>query len=74
MRSAGTGGRVVPAVRLGVSVVVAAVLALCGCGLSEHLPPIPDGIPPGPGAPVPAIDLDAPGRTAACHYAEEVLG
>nr|WP_246829612.1 lytic murein transglycosylase [Nocardia transvalensis] len=37
---------------------------LSGCGAGEKLPPIPDGIPPGAGAPVPPIDLDAPGRSA----------
>jgi len=36
-------------------------LVLSGCGSIEHLPPIPDGIPPAPGTPIPAIDLDAPG-------------
>ncbi|MCX4096182.1 lytic transglycosylase domain-containing protein [Nocardia sp. alder85J] len=46
-----------------VAVLVAALVALSGCAAS-NLPPIPDGIPPGPGTPVPAIDLDAPGRTA----------
>ncbi|MFI9508802.1 lytic transglycosylase domain-containing protein [Nocardia sp. NPDC052566] len=39
-------------------------LLLSGCA-TENLPPIPDGIPPGPGTPVPVIDIDAPGRTAA---------
>ena len=65
MRSAGTGGRVVPAGAVGGFALVAVLLVLCGCGLGERLPPIPDGIPPGPGAAVPAIDLDAPGRSAA---------
>ncbi|WP_372460085.1 lytic transglycosylase domain-containing protein [Nocardia coffeae] len=65
MCGARTGGRVVAAARVGVFALVAAVLVLSGCGMGEHLPPIPEGIPPGPGAAVPAIDLDAPGRTAA---------
>jgi membrane-bound lytic murein transglycosylase B len=58
------GIRAVSSVRAGLLVAVAVVVVLSGCGSGEHLPPIPDGIPPGPGAPVPAIDLDAPGRTA----------
>lgn len=37
---------------------------LSGCRGGENLPPIPDGIPPGVGLPIPAIDLDAPGRAA----------
>lgn len=32
---------------------------------SEPPIPIPDGVPPGAGSPVPAIDVDGPGRTAA---------
>nr|WP_223885118.1 lytic murein transglycosylase [Nocardia colli] len=39
-------------------------LALAGCGIDRDLPPIPEGIPPGPGTPLPLIDLDGPGRTA----------
>ncbi|MFR9754014.1 lytic transglycosylase domain-containing protein [Nocardia sp. 004] len=45
-----------------VSATVVVLLGLVGCGIER--PPIPEGIPPGPGTPVPAIDLDAPGRTA----------
>ncbi|MFC9893706.1 lytic transglycosylase domain-containing protein [Nocardia sp. NPDC127579] len=40
-------------------------LILAGCGGVGTLTPIPEGIPPGPGLPVPPIDLDAPGRSAA---------
>ncbi|MEV0245050.1 lytic murein transglycosylase [Nocardia sp. NPDC050712] len=40
-------------------------LVLAGCGGVGTLTPIPEGMPPGPGAPVPVIDLDAPGRSAA---------
>ncbi|WP_231496452.1 lytic transglycosylase domain-containing protein [Rhodococcus sp. UNC363MFTsu5.1] len=46
--------------------VVGSVLGgalLAGCG-GEPKIPIPQGIPPGPGAAVPPIDIDAPGRTA----------
>nr|WP_238816061.1 lytic murein transglycosylase [Nocardia brasiliensis] len=39
-------------------------LVLAGCGIDRDLPPIPEGIPPGPGTPLPVIDLDGPGRTA----------
>ncbi|MGW4365892.1 lytic transglycosylase domain-containing protein [Nocardia takedensis] len=46
------------------AVVALVTLLLSGCGGGPDLPPIPEGIPPGPGAPLPAIDLDAPGRTA----------
>lgn len=46
-----------------VAAAVVAVL-LAGCGVGRDLPPIPEGIPPGPGAPLPLIDVDAPGRTA----------
>ncbi|MFF0529125.1 lytic transglycosylase domain-containing protein [Nocardia amikacinitolerans] len=46
--------------------VAAALLAvvLAGCGIGPDLPPIPEGIPPGPGTPLPLIDVDGPGRTA----------
>ncbi|HLS76431.1 MAG TPA: lytic murein transglycosylase [Nocardia sp.] len=40
--------------------VVAAVVA--GCGVGQ--PPIPDDMPPGPGTPLPMIDIEAPGRAA----------
>ncbi len=43
---------------------IATVAVLSGCSGIANLPPIPDGIPPGAGAPVPPIDLDAPGRSA----------
>ncbi|MET7771544.1 lytic murein transglycosylase [Nocardia sp. NPDC005366] len=39
-------------------------LVIAGCGAGPELPPIPEGIPPGPGAVIPVIDLDGPGRTA----------
>ncbi|MBU3067497.1 lytic transglycosylase domain-containing protein [Nocardia sp. NEAU-G5] len=68
VRKSRTGRGVIPAARAGLPAVAALVLsgclALSGCGSFEHLPPIPDGIPPAPGAPTPAINLDAPGRTA----------
>ena len=61
-------GRVIPAARAGLAAGAALVLSGClllsGCGGFEHLPPIPDGIPPRPGAPIPQINLDGPGRTA----------
>ncbi|PTR42803.1 transglycosylase protein with SLT domain [Rhodococcus sp. OK611] len=43
------------------TVLGAAILAGCA---GEPKIAIPQGIPPGPGAPVPPIDIDAPGRTA----------
>ncbi len=49
--------------RAGLLGTAAAVMLLTGCG-SANLTPIPEGIPPGPGAPIPVIDLNAPGRTA----------
>ncbi|WP_169814404.1 lytic transglycosylase domain-containing protein [Nocardia mexicana] len=64
MRPKKAGARAVSKVRAGVLAVVAAAVVLSGCGVGEDLPPIPEGIPPGAGTPVPAIDLDAPGRTA----------
>ncbi len=60
MGTSKAGSRVTRAGLLGA---LSVVIVLSGCSV-EHLPPIPDGIPPGPGAPVPVIDLDAPGRTA----------
>lgn len=48
----------------GVLVAAMVTLVLAGCGAERNLPPIPEGIPPGPGTPLPLIDLDAPGRTA----------
>ncbi|MGW0182023.1 lytic transglycosylase domain-containing protein [Nocardia sp. NPDC003345] len=50
--------------RYGISAVSFVVLLLAGCGGGEDLVPIPEGIPPGPGVPLPVIDIDAPGRTA----------
>ncbi|MBP2189115.1 lytic transglycosylase domain-containing protein [Nocardia goodfellowii] len=49
----------------GVVAAAMVTLVLAGCGGAGTLTPIPEGIPPGPGLPVPAIDLDAPGRSAA---------
>ncbi len=51
--------------RYGVIAASIVALFLTGCGVGEELVPIPEGTPPGPGAPVPVIDIDAPGRTAA---------
>lgn len=51
--------------RFGVLVASIVALLLTGCGGGEDLVPIPEGIPPGPGSPVPVIDIDAPGRAAA---------
>lgn len=48
----------------GVLAVAMVAVVLAGCGGERNLPPIPEGIPPGPGAALPVIDLDAPGRTA----------
>lgn len=46
-------------------VVGAASTMLAGCGvLGSPAVDIPDGIPPGPGAPVPYINVNGPGRTA----------
>ncbi|MBH0776060.1 lytic transglycosylase domain-containing protein [Nocardia bovistercoris] len=49
-------------VALAAALVSAVLVAACGSG--PPLPPIPEGIPPGPGAALPAIDLDGPGRTS----------
>ncbi|WP_082393516.1 lytic transglycosylase domain-containing protein [Nocardia arizonensis] len=48
----------------GAVAAVLVSLVLAGCGGGPSLPPIPPGIPPGPGAVLPVIDLDGPGRTA----------
>ena len=45
-----------------VAAVIVAVTVMSGC--SRHRIAIPEGIPPGPGTAVPAIDINAPGRTA----------
>ncbi|MFC9432591.1 lytic transglycosylase domain-containing protein [Nocardia sp. NPDC057030] len=50
--------------KTGAVAAVVVTLALAGCGIDRDLPPIPEGIPPGPGTPLPLIDLDGPGRTA----------
>lgn len=50
--------------KTGALAAVMVTLALAGCGIDRDLPPIPEGIPPGPGTPLPLIDLDGPGRTA----------
>ncbi|MEG8178246.1 murein transglycosylase [Nocardia terpenica] len=64
MRLRKAGARAELSTRAGAFAAVAAVVLLAGCGGSSNLPPIPDGIPPGAGTPVPPIDLDAPGRSA----------
>ncbi|MFI6040315.1 lytic transglycosylase domain-containing protein [Nocardia sp. NPDC051321] len=50
--------------KTGAVAAVLVTLALAGCGIDRDLPPIPEGIPPGPGTPLPLFDLDGPGRTA----------
>ncbi|MFJ9365118.1 lytic transglycosylase domain-containing protein [Nocardia sp. NPDC101769] len=52
-----------PLTRAGLLGTATALLLLTGCGTS-NLTPVPDDMPPGAGAPLPPIDLDAPGRTA----------
>lgn len=61
--------------RAGLLGSVCALVLLTGCG-SVDLTPIPDGTPPGLGAPLPLIDLDAPGRSATqlAAWAEENSG
>ncbi|QLY34263.1 lytic murein transglycosylase [Nocardia huaxiensis] len=49
--------------RAGLLGTAVALVLLTGCG-SADLTPIPDDMPPGAGAPLPLIDLDAPGRAA----------
>ncbi|MTE15414.1 murein transglycosylase [Nocardia sp. CT2-14] len=56
------GRRALPT-RAGLLGAAAALVLLTGCGTGD-LTPVPDDMPPGAGAPVPVIDLDAPGRTA----------
>ncbi|WP_239003754.1 lytic transglycosylase domain-containing protein [Nocardia panacis] len=53
----------------GLIAVLVTTLAVAACGGGggyggPPLPPIPEGIPPGPGTPLPPFDIDAPGRTA----------
>lgn len=50
--------------RAGAVVALAVTLVLAGCGFERESTPLPEGIPPGPGTPIPVIDLDAPGRAA----------
>ncbi|GAA1004462.1 lytic murein transglycosylase [Nocardiopsis tropica] len=45
-------------------VVAAAATALASCGTIGERVDIPEGIPPGPGVPVPYINVNGPGRTA----------
>ncbi|MFE3255242.1 lytic transglycosylase domain-containing protein [Nocardia sp. NPDC059091] len=52
-----------PLTRAGLLGTAAALVLLTGCGTS-NLTPVPDDMPPGAGALLPPIDLDAPGRTA----------
>ncbi|NLU81613.1 lytic murein transglycosylase [Rhodococcus sp. HNM0569] len=53
------------AVRALAAAAVACATALAGCSFDPTpRPHIPDGVPPGPGAPTPLIDLDAPLRSA----------
>ncbi|MFE3293472.1 lytic transglycosylase domain-containing protein [Rhodococcus sp. NPDC059234] len=46
-----------------VAVVVVGAAVLAGCAGEPRIA-VPPGIPPGPGAPLPPIDVDAPGRSA----------
>ncbi|WP_202980209.1 hypothetical protein, partial [Escherichia coli] len=50
--------------RICVLATASVLLALTACGTGEPEREIPEGIPPGPGTEVPAIDFNAPGRTA----------
>ncbi|MGC0362834.1 membrane-bound lytic murein transglycosylase B [Rhodococcus sp. 27YEA15] len=54
--------------------VMAVCVSACGSGAPQI--PIPDGIPPGVGAPVPPIDINAPGRSAnqLAEWASELSG
>ncbi len=74
VRLSKAGLRATP-LRAGLLGSVCALVLLTGCG-SVDLTPIPDGTPPGLGAPLPAIDLDAPGRSAGqlSAWAEENSG
>ncbi|WP_433567926.1 lytic transglycosylase domain-containing protein [Nocardia sp. CA-151230] len=58
-----TAGLRAPLTRAGLLGTAAALVLLTGCGTS-NLTPVPDDMPPGAGAPLPPINLDAPGRTA----------
>ncbi|MFI1911943.1 lytic transglycosylase domain-containing protein [Nocardia sp. NPDC020380] len=49
--------------RAGLLGAAAALLLLTGCG-TMHLTPVPDDMPPPAGAPLPPINVDAPGRAA----------
>ncbi|MFC8045564.1 lytic transglycosylase domain-containing protein [Nocardia sp. NPDC057353] len=50
--------------RAGAAAAIVATLVLAGCGFGKEREPLPEGIPPGPGTPLPAIDVNAPGRAA----------
>lgn len=50
--------------KTGVIAAAVVTLVLAGCGTERELTPVPEGIPPGPGTPLPLIDINAPGRTA----------
>lgn len=59
----------IPRRRRGAAIAVALAAAVLSSSCSfgptrEAPPPIPPGIPPAPGAPVPTVDLSAPGRTS----------
>ena len=51
-------------VPLAVGGLIAPLITGCSWGPTVQTVPIPPGVPPGPGAPVPTVDLSAPGRTA----------
>ncbi|MFC6014110.1 lytic transglycosylase domain-containing protein [Nocardia lasii] len=59
--------------KVGIAAAVAITVLLAGC---SSLAPIPDDMPPGPGVPLPAIDVDAPGRASAqlADWADEQSG
>nr|WP_246782664.1 lytic murein transglycosylase [Rhodococcus maanshanensis] len=55
--------RIRSAFLVSAAVAVACAALVVGCSGEPRIA-IPQGIPPGPGAPVPPIDINAPGRTA----------
>ncbi len=63
-RTAGCGCGVVLAVIMVISLVAWALSFLDSSGPVRQLQPVPDNVPPAVGAPVPPIDVNAPGRTS----------
>lgn len=64
-RTRGAGRDARGATGLAAALTCAVLVSGCSYDPTKEVVPIPPGVPPGAGAPVPTVDLSAPGRTSA---------